>query len=118
MNSIVGLIFNEKVAEKWNLWVCKQCTDALFTVDLVILCGWKKKNQKTQTLKTLDSFESKRTHNVEIISSWVRLEDFQYKFVQVPVGLVEKRGILSGGHWCGAGHKVSDDKVNEWSLGK
>ena len=26
MNSIVGPIFNEKVAEKWNLWVCEQCT--------------------------------------------------------------------------------------------
>ena len=30
MNSAVGPIFNEKVAEKWNLWVRKQCTDALF----------------------------------------------------------------------------------------
>ena len=26
MNSIVGPIFNEKVAEKWNLWVHEQCT--------------------------------------------------------------------------------------------
>ena len=25
MNSTVGIIFNEKVAEKWNLWVHKQC---------------------------------------------------------------------------------------------
>ena len=25
MNSTVGVIFNEKVAEKWNLWVHKQC---------------------------------------------------------------------------------------------
>ena len=32
MNSTVGPIFNEKVAEKWNLWVRKQCTDALFTM--------------------------------------------------------------------------------------
>ena len=24
MNSTVGLIFNEKVAEKWNLWIHKQ----------------------------------------------------------------------------------------------
>ena len=27
----MGPIFNEKVTEKWNLWVLKQCTDALFT---------------------------------------------------------------------------------------
>ena len=33
MNSAVGPIFNEKVVEKWNLWVCEQCTDALFTVE-------------------------------------------------------------------------------------
>ena len=57
-------------------------------------------------------------YDAKIVSSWVRPEDFQYKFVQVPVGLVEKRGILSGGHQCGAGHKVSNDKVKEWSSGK
>ena len=39
MNSIVGSIFNEKVAEKWNLWVYKQCIDALLTEDLVKCCG-------------------------------------------------------------------------------
>ena len=33
MNSIVGPIFNEKVAEKWNLWVREQCTGVLFTVE-------------------------------------------------------------------------------------
>ena len=27
----MGPIFNEKVAEKWNLWIREQCTDALFT---------------------------------------------------------------------------------------
>ena len=32
MNSVVGPIFNEKVAETWNLWVYEQCTNALFTV--------------------------------------------------------------------------------------
>ena len=26
-------IFNEKVAEKWNLWVREQCTDTLFIVE-------------------------------------------------------------------------------------
>ena len=33
VNSIVGPIFNEKVAEKWNLWVREQCTNALFIVE-------------------------------------------------------------------------------------
>ena len=32
VNSAVRLIFNEKVAKNWNLWVHEQCTDALFTV--------------------------------------------------------------------------------------
>ena len=32
VNSTVGLIFNEKLAEKWNLWVREQCICALFTV--------------------------------------------------------------------------------------
>ena len=31
INSTVGPIFNEKVTEKWNLWVYEQCTDILFT---------------------------------------------------------------------------------------
>ena len=31
VNSSVKPIFNEKVAKKWNLWVHKRCTDALFT---------------------------------------------------------------------------------------
>ena len=31
VNNTVGPIFNEKIDKKWNLWVCEQCTDALFT---------------------------------------------------------------------------------------
>ena len=31
VNSTVGSIFNEKIDKKWNLWVHKQCTNALFT---------------------------------------------------------------------------------------
>ena len=31
VNSAVGPIFNEKIDKKRNLWVRKQCTDALFT---------------------------------------------------------------------------------------
>ena len=38
-NTVVGPIFNEKVVEKWNLWVHEQCTDALFMEDLVKCCG-------------------------------------------------------------------------------
>ena len=33
MNSTVKLIFNEKITEKWNLWVCEQYMSALFTVE-------------------------------------------------------------------------------------
>ena len=31
---------------------------------------------------------------------------------------MKKRGILSGGHQCGAGHRVFDDKVIKWSSKK
>ena len=51
VNSIVGPIFNEKVAEKWNLWVHEQCTDALFMEDLVKCCGWIKKKKKEKKRK-------------------------------------------------------------------
>ena len=46
MNNVVGPIFNKKVAEKWNLWDHEQCICALFTVDLVKLCGWNQKKKK------------------------------------------------------------------------
>ena len=32
VNSIVKPIFNEKIAENWNLWIYKQCTDVPFIV--------------------------------------------------------------------------------------
>ena len=32
--------------------------------------------------------------DVEIVRSWVRLEDFQYKFIQALVGLVKKGGTF------------------------
>ena len=44
VNSIVGPIFNEKVAEKWNLWVREQYT---------MCCDWFKKNLKSQSLRLL-----------------------------------------------------------------
>ena len=65
MNSVVGSIFNEKVAEKWNLWVYKQCIDALFTKDLVKCCGWiKKKKGKTRKNKHIAAFITIQTGNI------------------------------------------------------
>ena len=52
MNSTVEPIFNEKVAEKWNLWVreqCTVCTDWLKRMRKVKLCVPKKKKEKRQT---------------------------------------------------------------------
>ena len=46
VNSVVGPIYNEKVVEKWNLWIYKQCTNTLFTEDLVKCCSWIKKKKK------------------------------------------------------------------------
>ena len=46
VNSTVGPIFNEKVAEKCNLWVREQYTEVLFTEDLVNNCGLEKKKKK------------------------------------------------------------------------
>ena len=43
VNSIVGPIFNEKVAEKWNLWVREQytiCCDWLKQIGKVKICGY------------------------------------------------------------------------------
>ena len=43
VNSTVGSIFNEKVVEKWNLWICEQCTvctNWLKIVWQVKLCGY------------------------------------------------------------------------------
>ena len=40
VNSTVGPIVNEKVTEKWNLWVHEQYTDAQFSEGLVKSCGY------------------------------------------------------------------------------
>ena len=87
VNSIMGPIFNEKVAEKWNLWVCEQCTvctDRLKRGRKVKLCShcsctvhdsaWtvaaslmnackkkKKKKEKRQTQMLGFSAQSKRS---------------------------------------------------------
>ena len=65
VNSTVGPIFNEKIVKKWYLWIRKQCTDTLFTIEKSTFAdtvhepfmnnsritpwnAWKKKSQKTQ----------------------------------------------------------------------
>ena len=43
VNSTVGPIFNEKVAEKWNLWIREQytmCCDWLKQIGKVKICGY------------------------------------------------------------------------------
>ena len=48
VNSIVVLIFNEKLDEKWNLWVCKQYMNVLFTMEKSTNVGWTKKKKKKE----------------------------------------------------------------------
>ena len=55
MNSTVGPIFNEKVAEKWNLWVREQCTDILFTVEKSTNAGWKKKKKNVENVNAVSA---------------------------------------------------------------
>ena len=63
-------IFNEKVTEKCNLWVRKQCMEALFTEDLVNNCGLekkeKKKKRKTQKEKTWMCKRAIQTHTLSL----------------------------------------------------
>ena len=51
MNRAVGPIFNEKIAEKWNLWVREKCIGALFTVKKSTNVGKKKKKTAKQKCK-------------------------------------------------------------------
>ena len=75
MNSTVGLIFNEKIAEKCNLWVREECTYTLFTVKsqhLQLQCmnsnhitpKHVKKKEREKERKRTASVESKHTLNV------------------------------------------------------
>ena len=58
-------IFNEKVAQKWNLWVHEQCMNALFTEDLVKCYGWIKKKKAKHERKTHRNFQcSPNEHNI------------------------------------------------------
>ena len=53
--------------------------------------------------------------DTKIISKFIQMG--QHGLVQVPARFRKKKnGILLGGHWCGAGHKVSDDKVSGYGL--
>ena len=47
----MGLLFNDKVTKKCNLWVYKQCTKALFIKDLVNNYGLEKKKKKGKRRK-------------------------------------------------------------------
>ena len=64
MNSVVKPIFNEKVAEKWNLWIHEQYTNALFTEDLVKCCSRIKKKKKEDKMR-----KKKRTAAFSIIQT-------------------------------------------------
>ena len=58
VNSVVGLIFNEKFAKKWILWIREQCTNALFIMEKSTSAGWTKKKKK--------SVGQKRRHNKQL----------------------------------------------------
>ena len=45
VNSVVGPIFNKKIAKKCNLWDREQYIYALFTVDKINNCGLKNKKK-------------------------------------------------------------------------
>ena len=50
VNSTVGPIFNEKVVEKWNLWVREQCTQCtVHRKSQIFQLKKKKKKQKRKT---------------------------------------------------------------------
>ena len=61
VNNTVGPIFNEKVAEKWNLWVRKQCTDTLFTDKKSTSTVTKKKNVEMRWKQNVDAISRIQT---------------------------------------------------------
>ena len=52
VNSAMGPIFNEKVAEKCNLWVHEQCTDTLFTDKKSTSAATKKKKKELKRMES------------------------------------------------------------------
>ena len=65
MNSIVGPIFNEKVAEKCNLWVHEQCTNTLFTNKKSTSAAKKKKKNETQETQKVEAKAQNKNTNAE-----------------------------------------------------
>ena len=83
MNSIVGPIFNEKVVEKWNLWVREQCIRVLFMdPQISLFINFFIKNGSHDTIYTFKNYfvtvffsfqfsaVSKRTLNRASYCSW------------------------------------------------
>ena len=68
-------IFNEKVVEKCNLWVCEQCTKALFTEYLVNNCGLKKKKKKKRRKKKRGRANAQSKH---ILSQFMETQRFTH----------------------------------------
>ena len=60
MNSIVGPIFNEKVAEKWNLWVREQSLTVHGWLGQIVRLGKKKKKTENAAQDSTENAESKR----------------------------------------------------------
>ena len=61
MNSTVGLIFNEKAVEKWNLWVHEQYIGALFTNKKSTSAATKKKKAETRWKQNVDAISRIQT---------------------------------------------------------
>ena len=67
VNNAVWPIFNEKIAEKWNLWIRKQCTNTLFIVEKSTSAAEQKKKKKkihTTKMQAQQSVESKHSHYI------------------------------------------------------
>ena len=73
-------IFNEKVAEKCNLWVHKQCMEALFIEDLVNNCGLEKKKKRK---KKKENAERK---NVDTANAQSKHILYMYKILVLQTG--------------------------------
>ena len=61
----MGPIFNEKVAEKWNLWVYEQytmCSDWLKKVWKVKICGYCSLNSNRKSEKRMKKEEGKNAN--------------------------------------------------------
>ena len=70
----MGLIFNEKVAEKCNLWVHEQYTKVLFTENLVNNYGLEKKKKGKRIKKKRGCTNAQSKHilriRLDIAENW------------------------------------------------